>query len=96
MPVTHAQAMEIATRALAAIASEPRLAGALLAMSGAEADQIRLAAQQPEFAGFVLDFVMEDDQRVMEIANAAGLTPQEMLAAQAVLNGPGGTYWTAD
>ncbi len=96
MAMTRMLAIEIADRVLGVIAADPRLAGALLTLSGAEADQIRQAAQLPEFAGFVLDFVMEDDERVMEIAAAAGLTPRDLQAAQAVLSGPGGIWWTAD
>ena len=44
-------------------------------------------AAQPEFPVFVLDFLLEQDQRVLDFAQAAGLRPERVQMARAVLGG---------
>ena len=40
----------------------------LLAASGIDPDQLRDAAQNPDFLRYVLDFMCEDDRRIVEFA----------------------------
>ena len=46
-------------------------------------------AERPEFALFLLDFLLESDQRVLAFAEAEGVAPDRIMAARAALSGPG-------
>jgi hypothetical protein len=48
----------------------------------------------PEFLGFVLDFVLGSDAAVLDFAAHAGLRPDEPALARAVLAGPAAAHWT--
>ncbi|MNP81170.1 hypothetical protein D3C76_1794590 [compost metagenome] len=60
---------------------------AFLGQSGTDATGLRAMASRPEFAQFVLDFLLEQDQRVLDFAAASGLQPQRVVMARAVLGG---------
>lgn len=69
-----------AVKALSWIASDDELAGAFLAMSGAGADEIRERAADPEFLGFVLDFMLSDERALIRFCEAEGLSPRRRCA----------------
>ncbi|WP_312525565.1 DUF3572 domain-containing protein [Paracoccus sp. (in: a-proteobacteria)] len=81
------QARDIADAGFAFIASDPELVGALLAQTGADVAGLRAMAAKPEFAVFVLDFLMEYDQRVLEFAASANIKPERLQMARMVLGG---------
>jgi hypothetical protein len=85
--MTLAEARDIADRGFSHLAAEPDLVQALLAQSGCDAAGLRAMAARPEFAVFILDFLLEQDQRVLDFARAAGLRPERLLMARAVLGG---------
>lgn len=85
--MTPHEARGIADAGFAHIAADPDLAGALLAQSGSDVAGLRAMAARPEFAQFVLDFLLEDDGRVLGFAQAAGIQPQRVVMARAVLGG---------
>lgn len=89
-------AEELALRALTHIAGQPELVSAFLANSGMEPDQLREAARSPEFHQYLLDFILEDDRRVLDFAQSLGLRPEEVLAACTAIAGPGSYGWEAD
>lgn len=66
----------------------------LLALSGLAATDLRRRARDPEFLGFVLDFVLTDEERAGEFARAEGLTPEAALRARATLPGGDAPHWT--
>lgn len=81
------EARNIADEGFGFIASDPELAGALLAQAGADAGALRAMAARPEFALFVLDFLLEFDQRVLDFARAANIRPERVQMARGVLGG---------
>lgn len=96
MAFSPAAAHELALDALLHVAGYPDLTEALLAASGMMPDGLRAAAQDPQFHVAVLDFLLEDDQRVVDFAAARGIRPEEVLAARTALSGPGSFGWEAD
>lgn len=90
-PMTPQAARDLANRALAFVAADAELAASLLGASGATADSLRSMAETPEFSVFLLDFLLEDDRRVLAFAEAERLPAQTVLAARMALEGP--TDW---
>ncbi|MCJ1902551.1 MULTISPECIES: DUF3572 domain-containing protein [Paracoccus] len=85
--MTRNEARDIADAGFAHIAGDAELVGALLAQSGSDVAGLRAMAARPEFSVFVLDFLLEHDQRVLDFAQAAQIAPQRVLLARAVLGG---------
>ncbi|MDQ7261193.1 DUF3572 domain-containing protein [Paracoccus sp. PS-1] len=85
--MTPNEARDIAEAGFAHIAGDADLAGALLAQSGSDVAGLRAMAARPEFAVFVLDFLLEQDQRVLDFAQVAQIAPQRVQMARAVLGG---------
>lgn len=81
------EARDIADRGFAHIAGDAELVQALLAQSGSDVAGLRAMAARPEFAQFVLDFLLEQDQRVLDFATDAGIRPERVQMARAVLGG---------
>lgn len=72
---------------------EARLSGFML-WSGAAPDDLRAQAAKPEFLAAVIDFVMLEDQQVLDFCANHGLPPARLQQVRAAL--PGGTteHWT--
>lgn len=87
------RAMAVGEQALVWLAGEPEALGAFLGASGLAPRDIRARARDPEFLGFVLDFVLGADASVLAFAAATGLAPDEPARARAVLGG-GEPHWT--
>ena len=85
--MTRNEARDIADAGFVHIAGDAELVGALLAQSGSDVAGLRAMAARPEFAVFVLDFLLEHDQRVLDFAQAAHIAPQRVQLARAVLGG---------
>jgi hypothetical protein len=69
------------------------LAG-FLAASGAAPRDLRARAADPEFLGFVLEFLLGSDDMVLAFAAAAGLAPEAPALARAALPGGHLPNWT--
>jgi hypothetical protein len=80
-------AENLAIQALGFLASDPERLGAFLAATGIGPDMIRKAAAEPSFLAGVLDHVCGDEGLLIAVAGHAGVTPQEVEHAQAVLSG---------
>ncbi len=85
--MTGQEARDIADTGFSHIAAEPELIEALLAQSGSDVAGLRAMASRPEFAVFVLDFLLEQDQRVLDFAASAGIRPERVQMARAILGG---------
>lgn len=87
-------AEDIARTALIWLAGDPERMGVFLATSGVDPAEIRARARDPEFLGFVLDFVLASEPLLMEFCGDCGLRAEAPAAARARL--PGGTApnWT--
>lgn len=93
---TQETARDLAVEALGFIAADAEMTQDLLAGAGLQADDLRRLAASPDLGQFVLDFILEDDRRVMDFAAAAGIRPEAVMAARTVLAGPGSAGWAAD
>lgn len=78
---------DLALSAFAFIAADDELVAGLLNAGGASASDLRAMAQRPEFAGFILDFLLEADDRVLAFAAAEGISPEAVQRARWRLEG---------
>jgi hypothetical protein len=87
-------AASMAQDALIWLAGQPDLLGQFLSASGAGPADMRRLADDPEFLGFVLDFLLGSDDLLRSFAAEAGIAPDAPMRARAAL--PGGTVpdWT--
>lgn len=84
----------LAIQALGWIAADDELSGAFLGASGATADELRTRAADPEFLGFVLDFLLADEQALLGFCEATDTPPEAPLRARAALPGGDLPNWT--
>lgn len=83
----------IALQALGWLA-EAELLDAFQGTTGIDREALRGAAEEPEFLGALLDFVLSRDDWVLAASAAAGVTPKALVAARAALPGGGDPHWT--
>ena len=88
------RAAEIGQEALIWLAGQPEPLVRFLAASGATPDALRRGAADPEFLGFVLDFLLADDASVRAFAAAAGLAADTPMRARRALPGGDSPDWT--
>ena len=74
--------------------AEADLLDAFQAATGADVATIRNAAQEPEFLGAVLDFVLSDDEWVRGACTAQSRPYDALLRARAMLPGGDHPHWT--
>lgn len=87
------EAEVLALQALAWMVADPDLLGAFLGQSGlAPADLGRAAGDGGLLAG-VMDFLAQEDARMLEAARALGVAPARLAEAGARLSG-GVPHWT--
>ena len=85
--ITRKSAENLAIQALGFMAGDPERLGAFLATTGIGPEMIRKAAAEPSFLAGVLDHVAADEPLLIAVAEHAGVTPQDIEHAQAVLSG---------
>ncbi|MBU3029312.1 DUF3572 family protein [Paracoccus marinaquae] len=95
MSFSAAQAQDLAMNAFLHVIRQPELIAGFMAATGLKADDLRQLAARPEAGLQALDFLLEDDARVLEAARAIGCRPQDLLAARVALAGPGSYGWEA-
>jgi len=93
-PVRQAEAEALAVRALGWMAADPDLTGRFLAAAGAGPADLRARAADPEFLGFVLDFLLANEPALIAFARAEGISPELPLRARAALPGGDLPNWT--
>ncbi|MEM1038296.1 MAG: DUF3572 domain-containing protein [Pseudomonadota bacterium] len=81
---TSAQAIAIA--GLARLASDDDLMMRFCALTGVLANEIRSAAQEPNFLVGVLDFYLAHEPDLIEFAEAEGLDPETIVKARHALS----------
>ena len=96
MSFSTAAAEDLALQALVFVASDEEMVTQLLAASGVEPDALRQAARDPDFLRHVLDFLCEDDQRILAFAAHQSLRPEQVISARTALAGPGSYGWQPD
>ena len=93
-PLPRETAETLALQALGWIAGQDDLATALLGSTGCAADELRTRAADPEFLGFVLDFLMQDEAALLAFCEASGYQPDRPFRARAALPGGDLPHWT--
>ncbi|MBY6089100.1 DUF3572 domain-containing protein [Pseudooceanicola sp. 502str34] len=94
MSMTREAAETLALQCLGWLAGQEDLIGVFLGASGASTEDLRTQAQDPEFLGSVLDFVLMDDTWVVQFCDAAGLSYHLPMTARAMLPGGQQVHWT--
>jgi len=92
--MTSEAAEDLARTALIWLLGEPERVGAFLAASGAAPGELRVRAGDPEFLGFVLDFVLASEPLLMEFCAESGVRPVAPAQARAALPGGAVPDWT--
>jgi len=78
----------IAIAALSHFATDPRILSRFFALTGLDAQSLREAATTPGFAAGILDFVLQDEQLLIAVAEAQDTTPEAIVAARRRLDRP--------
>lgn len=84
----------LAIQVLGWLAGQDELFWAFLDTTGAQRDELREQAQNPVFLGAVLDFLLQDDDRVLRFSADAGIAPTLPGQARQALPGGQTTWWT--
>jgi len=92
--MTPEYAAEIGLDALVWIASDPDRSGPFLGTSGLDAADIRNRAADPEFLGFVLDYLGAGDDALLDFCAERHLRPETVMAARQALPGGALPNWT--
>ncbi len=93
-PLPGPEAETLALGALTWIATQPELAGQFLGAAGASVDDLRERAGDPEFLGFVLDFLLGDEAMLLAFCTDEGIKPDRPMRARAALPGGDLPNWT--
>lgn len=92
--MTPEAAETVAVQALVWIAERDELASSFLGASGASADELRDRAGDPEFLGFVLDFLLGDEDALLNFCEDIAVKPDTPMRARAALPGGDLPNWT--
>ena len=76
------------------IAGDPERTGAFLGQTGTRVQDLRARADDGEFLGFVLDYILQGDDAVLAFCALHRHTPQDVMAARAALPGGDQPNWT--
>ena len=93
-PMARPQAEALAVQALVWMAGDAELVGRFLAATGAGPADLRARAAEPEFLGFVLDFLLADEAALVAFARAEQIRPEQPMRARAALPGGALPHWT--
>lgn len=76
------------------LAGQPEALAAFLGESGLTPGELRRRAADPELQGFLLDFVLADEARLLDAAAATGVPPEHFARLRAALPGGDAPFWT--
>lgn len=93
-PLPREAAETLALQALAWIAGQEELSGPFLASTGSSAEDMRTRAADPEFLGFVLDFLLQDEPALLAFCEDAQIAPDQPFRARGALPGGDLPHWT--
>jgi len=93
-PLGQAEAEALAIAALGWMAADADLTGRFLAATGAGPAELRARAGDPEFLGFVLDFLLADEAALLAFSRDHGVGPDKPARARAALPGGDLPNWT--
>lgn len=81
-------------QALAWLVGQEELIGVFLGASGASESDLRERAGEADFLGSVLDFILMDDQWVVQFCDSRDLAYENVMLARAALPGGEQVHWT--
>ena len=93
-PLSQEVAETLALQALGWIAGNDDLSGAFLSMTGTSTEELRTRASDPEFLGFVLDFLLQDEAALLAFCEQIDIQPDRPFRARAALPGGELPHWT--
>ncbi|MDO5646376.1 DUF3572 family protein [Paracoccus sp. (in: a-proteobacteria)] len=96
MAYSATQAQGLGVDLLLHLLQDPDLTGQFLAQTGADLADLRAMARDPHAVVNLLDFFIEQDERLLAAAAQLGHKPADIVAARTVLAGPGSFGWDAD
>jgi Protein of unknown function (DUF3572) len=92
--MTRDEAEAVGLLALGHLASDAERLGQFLSATGLDPAGLRQAAADPALLGAVLDFILQEDRWVLDLAAASGLPPTAVAEARAALPGGQAWHWT--
>lgn len=93
-PLPRDRAETIALQALGWVAAQPDIAGTFLDSSGLAANELRDRAGDPEFLGFVLEYLLHDEAALIAFCTDTDLPADQPARARAALPGGALPHWT--
>ena len=92
--MTRNESISIALGALAHIAAEDDLLRVFCGATGLQPTDLAGRMEDADLLLAVLDFLLQDDAWVLSHAEATGVPPERVVAAQACLSGGAIPHWT--
>jgi len=93
-PVNRGEAEAMAIGALGWLAGDDEALGSFLGAAGAAPEDLRIRSQEPEFLGFVMDFLLGDERLLFAFCDAQTLPYEAPMRARAALPGGDLPNWT--
>ena len=93
-PLAPEAAEKVGLEALTWIAGDAERAGTFLAASGAAPGDLRARIKDPAFLGFVIDFLLADEDALIAFSTETGTPPDLPMRARAALPGGDLPNWT--
>jgi hypothetical protein len=90
--LTRDDAETIALQALAFLAEEPKRLGRFLALTGYQPAELSEAATTGAVQLAVLDHLLSDESLLLVFSSSAGIRPEAVPLARALLDGPAGGW----
>ncbi len=94
MMTTRESAETLALQCMGWLLANDELLPVFMGATGAGEDDLRRGAGDPAFLGAVLDFLMMNDQWVIEFCAFAGIANDMPMRARAALPGGQQEHWT--
>lgn len=88
------QAEIVGIQALGWLIGNDDLSGAFLNMSGLSVDELKTRAGDPEFLGFVLEFLLSDETSLIDFCGDNNLPNESVAQARMALPGGEVHNWT--
>lgn len=86
--------VQLAVDVLTWLARDDERLMAFLGLSGASVDDLRIRAQDPEFLGFLIDFLLQDEEALIAFCDDMGHDYETPMRLRAGLPGGPGPEWT--
>ncbi|MBY8975429.1 DUF3572 domain-containing protein [Rhodobacteraceae bacterium NNCM2] len=84
----------LATQMLGWIAADEDRIGLFLGASGMDVDDLKRRAAEPDFLGFVIDFMLGDEGMLLACCEALSIAPDQPMRARMALPGGDIPHWT--